>query len=221
VVVVGGGVTGSAAALAAARLGSRVALIQDRPYLGGNASVEVGLSPRGVTGPLIDELSQRTQDGDLYALKLLEAKPTATVFMQHSVFSAVTDGQRIVSVDAREARTGLERRLRAPVFIDCSGTAILGLLSGAETLFGQEAWAEFGESLAPEERDDMHHGNTVFFRTRLADSPAPFPDVPWALDVAQDFMRISVANSASRASKTAWGRSPERTWFPTPASAAG
>ena len=37
VVVVGGGLAGSAAAVAAARHGCRVALIQDRPVLGGNA----------------------------------------------------------------------------------------------------------------------------------------------------------------------------------------
>jgi len=187
VVVVGGGVTGAAAALTAARLGDRVALIHNRPYLGGNASVEVGLSPRGVTGPLIDELAQRTADGDLCALQLLEAEPTATVFMEHTVYDTITEGSTIVSVDARDARSGREIRASAPVFIDCSGTAILGLRSGAETLFGQESRAEYDESLAPEQRDDMHHGNTVFFRTRIADSPVPFPDVPWATEVAKDF----------------------------------
>lgn len=191
VVVVGGGVTGSAAALSAARLGCRVALIQDRPYLGGNASVEIGLSPRGVTGPVVDELSERTPDGDLFARKLLEAEPNATVFVEHNVFDVVMDGARIAAVDARDARSGRESRYRAPVFIDCSGTAILGVLAGAETLYGQEAQSEFGESLAPEHHDDMHHGNTVFFRTRMADSPVPFPDVPWAVEVAKDYANLS------------------------------
>ncbi len=45
VVVIGGGIAGCAAALAAARLGQTVAVIQDRPVLGGNASTEIGLSP--------------------------------------------------------------------------------------------------------------------------------------------------------------------------------
>ncbi|MBM3335015.1 FAD-dependent oxidoreductase, partial [Candidatus Sumerlaeota bacterium] len=49
VVVVGGGLAGSAAAVAAARLGCRVALIQDRPVLGGNASTEIGVPPQGDT----------------------------------------------------------------------------------------------------------------------------------------------------------------------------
>ncbi|MGW0949469.1 FAD-dependent oxidoreductase [Streptomyces sp. NPDC002623] len=191
VVIVGGGVTGAAAALSAARLGCRTALIQDRPYLGGNASLEIGLSPRGETGPLIDELSERWDDGDLHALKLLDLEPTAEVFLEQCVFNVVMDGTTIVSVDARDARSGLESRYNAPVFIDCTGTAILGLLAGAETRFGQEAQAEFNESLAPEHQDDMHHGNTVFFRTRMADKPVPFPDVPWALDVAKDYANLS------------------------------
>lgn len=187
VVVVGGGVPGVAAALTAARLGDRVALVQDRPVLGGNASVEIGLSPRGVRGPLVEEISARTSTGDLEAMKLLAAETKATVLLSHNVFNAVTRGSQIVAVDARDARTGRETRLSAPIFIDCSGKAILGLYSGAETLFGQESRAEFGESLAPPNRSEMHHGNTVFFRTQIAKSPVAFPAVPWATEVAQDY----------------------------------
>ncbi len=39
--VVGGGLAGLCAAVAAARHGAKVALIQDRPMLGGNASSEI------------------------------------------------------------------------------------------------------------------------------------------------------------------------------------
>jgi hypothetical protein len=191
VVVVGGGVTGAAAALSAARLGCRVALIQDRPCLGGNASVEIGLSPRGETGPLIDELSQRTPDGDLYALQLLRDEPNATVVLEHTVYDVLMDQTTIVSVDARDARSGRESRYTAPVFIDCTGTAILGLLAGAQTCYGQESQSAFGESLAPEHQDDMHHGNTVFFRTRMADTAVSFPAVPWALTVSKDYADLS------------------------------
>lgn len=88
VVVVGVGVVGTAAALAAARLGERVVLVHNRPFLGGNASVEIGLRPRGVTGPLIDEISERHPGGDLYAKDLLDADPNATVFLEHTVYDA-------------------------------------------------------------------------------------------------------------------------------------
>ncbi|KAI4604308.1 hypothetical protein KJ359_000442 [Pestalotiopsis sp. 9143b] len=191
VVVVGGGVSGIAAALTAARLGDRVALVQNRPYLGGNASMEIGLSPRGVKGPLVDEISQRTSTGDLVALELLRAEPTATIFMEHNVYNATTLNSKINSIDAREAHSGREIRLRASNFIDASGTAVLGILTGAETLFGQESKSEYNEQLAPESRNSMHHGNTVFFRTRMRESPISFPHVPWALEVAKDFSDLS------------------------------
>ncbi|KAK4504105.1 hypothetical protein PRZ48_005020 [Zasmidium cellare] len=187
VVVVGGGFVGSAAALTAARLGCRVALVQDRPVLGGNASVEIGLSPRGEQGSLVKELVQRHEDGDLVALRLLEAEKTAKVFLHHTVYNATSSGSKIVSVDAREARTGREIRFSASTFIDCSGKAVFGDFAGAETLFGRESRSEYGERHAPVEADSMHHGNTVFFRTGEADHPVPFPAVPWATEVAKDY----------------------------------
>ncbi len=191
VVVVGGGVAGCAAALTAARLGQRVALIHDRPVLGGNASKEIGLMPRGAQGKLLLELAQRTPDGDLAALSLLQAEPTATVFLEHRIIAAAREGDRIVSVDAVQAKGGVERRFRGRMFIDTSGVAMLGVLAGAETLFGREARSDYDEPYAPEVADHMHHGNTLFFRTRMADHPAPFPDVPWATEVSKDYANLS------------------------------
>lgn len=187
VVIAGGGVTGSAAALAAGRLGLSVALIQNRPVLGGNASNEIGLTPRGETGPLVKSLAERADDGDLAALDLLLAEPSVSVFLEHHIFDATRADGRITSIDARDARSGRETRFHGAMFIDCTGTAILGLYAGAETMFGYESRAEFNEPLAPEQRIESHHGNTVFFRTREADRPVDFPDVPWAVDVAKDY----------------------------------
>lgn len=215
VVVVGGGVSGCAAALAAARLGRRVALVQDRPVLGGNASTEVGLTPQGRSNPLIAELTTRSDDGDLLARKVLEAEPTLSLALEQRVVGLAMDGSRIVSVDTRDARTGHEHRYRAPVFVDCTGTALLGLLSGARTLFGQESRAEYGEPLAPRRRVEAHHGHTVFFRTRRAEGPVPFPDVPWARAVARDFAKLTgqlVRPGVDNAPGPVAGRGP-RAWF--------
>ena len=190
-VVVGGGISGCAAALTAARLGMRVALIHDRPVLGGNASVEIGLMPRGAQGALLKELSQRTHDGDLVAGAVLQAEENLTLFLEHRIFAAAMGGNRIASVDAIQARGGRERRVRGGMFIDATGTAMLGVLAGAETMFGREARAAFDEPYAPEAADAMHHGNTLFFRTRMADHPVPFPEVPWATAVSKDYANLS------------------------------
>lgn len=191
VVVTGGGVSGCAAALTAARLGLSVALIHDRPVLGGNASKEIGLMPRGAQGALLRELSARTPDGDLAALALLHAEPLARVFLEHRIIGVDRDGARLRSVDAVAARGGQERRFFGRIFIDASGVAIVGVLSGAQTLFGREARSEFGEAYAPETADSMHHGNTLFFRTQMADGPRPFPEVPWATEVSKDYANLS------------------------------
>jgi len=48
-IVVGGGLAGTCGAISAARNGARVALVQDRPVLGGNGSSEVRVWPEGHT----------------------------------------------------------------------------------------------------------------------------------------------------------------------------
>ncbi len=191
VVVVGGGIAGCAATVTAARRGCRVALIQDRPFLGGNSSKEIGLSPRGENGGLVAELAARLPDGDIAARQIIEAEPTASVFVEHRVVAVQTEGDRITSIDVREGRTGRETRFAAPTFIDTTGTAILGLLAGAELLTGREGRDDHGEHYAPAEGDDEHHGHTLFFRTRMADEPHDFPEVPWATEVSKDYANLS------------------------------
>ncbi|KAI5371193.1 putative FAD/NAD(P)-binding domain superfamily [Septoria linicola] len=173
------------------RLGLKVALVQNRPVFGGNSSVEVGLRPRGVRGPLIDAIADREPNGDLRAKRLLQNEPNVKVFLEHTTYNAITKGSQIVSTDAHGYRVNEHVRLSASTFIDCSGRAILGLFAGAETLFGQETYDMFGEELAPKHTDGHHHGNTLFFRTRETDSAVSIPDVPWATEVAKGFANLS------------------------------
>lgn len=187
VVVVGGGIAGCAAALSAARLGCRVALVQNRPVLGGNASSEIGLTARGQRSSVVDQLVRRNAEGVIQARAVLEAEEEVTLFLGWHAFAAVKDGDRIAGIDAVHTSTARELRFRAPVFIDCSGVAAVGSLAGADVRFGREAKAELGESLAPEKPDRMHHGNTVTFRTRISEQPPPFPSVSWATAVSKGY----------------------------------
>lgn len=191
VVVVGGGIPGCCAAYTAAKSGCRVALIHEMEYLGGNASKEVGLTPEGRTGGLVDVLAERLADGDIAANRILCALDNCDVFLREHVFAVHCREDRLASVDAVNVKTSAEKRFRGRVFIDCSGRAILGILSGAATLAGQESKADFGESLAPERADAMHHGNTVMFRTEMATEPVDFPAVPWAVKIAKDYADLS------------------------------
>ncbi|KAK8926841.1 hypothetical protein VCV18_003304 [Metarhizium anisopliae] len=103
VVVIGGGIPGAAAVLTAAQLGQRVALVHNRPYLGGNASLEIGLSPRGIIGPVVEKISKRTPTGDLKARQLLEAEPNVTMFLEYTVYGTVVSESKITSIDACDA----------------------------------------------------------------------------------------------------------------------
>ncbi len=156
-------------------------------YLGGNASAEVGLTPEGRCGGLVDVLSERLEDGDLAAERILRELDNCDVFLSEHIFDTHCADGRIRSVDAVNVKTNRETRFRGKMFVDCSGRAILGVLSGAATLEGQESRSDFGESLAPFRADSMHHGDTVLFRTETEPGPVDFPDAPWAVKVAKNY----------------------------------
>jgi len=192
VVVVGGGVSGCSAAVAAARLGCKVALVQDRPVFGGNTSPEIGVyGPRwGKPGPFIT--------GEIYAEKgksrpsvaqrqgVLDAESNIKQFLGWHVFRATKDQQRIASVDALNIYTNQELRFEAPVFIDCTGDGWVGFYAGAEYRYGQEGRDEYNESLAPESPGRMVLGATLHWKAAAGDEATSFPEVPWAQAVSKD-----------------------------------
>ena len=188
VVVVGGGVSGCAAAISAARNGCKVALINDRPVLGGNASREIGLGPRGYKeGSIVQPMLERMENGDLRATQMVEDEENITVYLNEKLFSAETADGHIISVDTRNTKSNCEQRICAEVFIDASGVAALAKLAGAEIRTGREGKDEFQESLAPDKSDELHHGNTILYHLHRADHPVPVPEMPWATAISKNF----------------------------------
>ena len=197
-VVVGGGIAGCCASLAASRSGLRVALIHDRPFPGGNASQEIRVATRGeIRHPIVDEIDtfslgnrdSRTVGADAARATVLQAETNLTVLMPWQAYAVGTnDRGRILHVDARHICTGERRRLAATVFIDCTGDGWLGYSAGAEFRMGREGASEFGESRAPAVADRMTMGNSLMWSTTNAGVPVPFPAVPismaWATEVA-------------------------------------
>jgi len=139
VVVVGGGIAGTSAAIAAARLGSEVALVQDRPVLGGNASGEIRVHTGGDAGPhIVNEINANypssawykaphpTRRFDRRRHAVVGAEKNIHLFLNTHVFRVQTAGDRITSVDGKDIRSGKELRFAAPVFIDCTGDGWIG-----------------------------------------------------------------------------------------------
>ncbi len=207
-VIVGGGISGCAAALAARSQGLRVALIQDRPLFGGNASEEIRVHTIGISGKgeailkLIDTPHYPNGHADaIKAQQKREASMKASgtdLFPLHIAIGLEKVGQRIASVEARHAVSGVITRFRAPVFIDATGDGWLGFWAGAECRYGRESHREFGEAWdkhgdlwSPASADNRVMGTSLLWNSEDAGQPTAFPEVPWAMPVAKTHSAIN------------------------------
>ena len=197
-VVVGGGIAGISAAVSAARLGCKVALINDRPVLGGNNSSEirVHLGGRIEAGPYkeLGNLQKEfgptrggnAQPGDYYEddkkSELVANEKNITLFSNYRAIGVQMDGQKIRSVIAKHIETGKEQSFEAPLFSDCTGDGTIGYLAGADYRMGREARDEFGESTAPEKADKMTMGASVQWYSVDDKKPSPFPTFSYGVE---------------------------------------
>lgn len=208
VVIVGGGIAGCAAALAAAEQGLIVALVHDRPVLGGNASGEIRVHTIGITG-YADRIlrrinsehwpngSERALADDRKRHSALDAVPNIRQFLCWRAYGVETNGNRIVSVKARHIETGEARSFAAPVFIDCTGDGWIGYWAGAEYRYGREPRDEFGEGWdlhgdlwSPATKDNRVMGVSLLWNSEETSAPVDFPEVPWAVAVAKDHVAV-------------------------------
>lgn len=196
-VVIGGGMAGTCAALSAARLGVKVALVQDRPVLGGNNSSEVrvhlgariNLEPYPALGNLVNEIGPEkggnAQPKDYYEddkkLKAVLAEKNLTLFLNfHANKVQVADG-KITKVIAQNIETGKRIAFTAPLFADCTGDGTIGYLAGADYLTGRESQRTFNEPTAPVKADSLTMGISVQWFSKTVDHPVDFPDIKWGL----------------------------------------
>jgi len=182
-VVIGGGFSGLGAAISAARMGCKVALIQNRPVLGGNASSEVRVWANGGTrlgkyphiGDIVEEFTDNALRSpgpaedyvDDLKLEIVRAEDNLDLFLEHHAFAVETRRDRITAVRVLDVRTSAERRFTAPFFADCTGHGSIGALAGADFDMTMKG----------------HMGMTNHWRWHFTDSPKPFAEVPWALDL--------------------------------------
>lgn len=199
--VVGGGLAGTCAAIAAARHGLRVVLMQDRPVLGGNASSEIRMWVCGAHGDnnresgIIeemqlenfyrnDQMNYSLWDSVLYEKAYLQ--PGLTLLLNCTCQQATMDGGRIRSVRGWQMTSETYHTVEATYFADCSGDSILAPLTGAEYRMGRESRSEFGEPIAPEQADRCTMGNSCLFQIRETDRPQKFIKPEWAYTFPSD-----------------------------------
>lgn len=195
-VVVGGGLAGTCAAIAAAREGMQVALVQDRPVLGGNASSEVRLwilgatshmgnnnrwsREGGVVGEFLEENVYRNPEGnplivDTLLLEMVRKETNIRLFLNTSVHEVAKS-----AADEIEACTGFcsqnstRYHFRAPFFMDASGDGVAAFLAGASFRMGAERNEEWGEGLAPDESYGSLLGHSLYFYSKDVGRPVEF-----------------------------------------------
>lgn len=199
VCVVGGGMAGTVAAVAAARRGAKVLLMQDRPVLGGNASSETRVHICGAdrhnrlpnlreTG-ILEELRMENlyrnpqRSFSVWDTILYEAtryQDNLTLLLNCSCVGAEADGGRVLAVTGWQLTSETVHTVTAKVFADCSGDGVLAPLTGAPFRIGREARREYGEPAAPAEADGKTMGMSICFQTREHDTPQPFEPPDWA-----------------------------------------
>lgn len=197
-VVVGAGVAGMSAAVSAARLGCKVALINDRPVVGGNNSSEirVHLGGRieegtykelgGLQKEFGPEKGGNAQPAENYEnqkkMDWLAAEKNVSLFLNYHVIGVTKEGDKITSVVAKHIENGAELRFDAPLFADCTGDGSVGYLAGADYRMGREGRDEFGESIAPEKADKLTMGSSVQWYSVDNKKSSPFPEFSYGVE---------------------------------------
>lgn len=211
-VVIGGGIAGMCATATAARLGCRVALVNDRPVLGGNNSSEVRVHLGGIIetgkypalGRMIREFGHsrggNAQPGCYYEDEkkdsFIRAERDVTLFAGWHATGVTMDGGRIASVTVQNVETAERVRLAAPLFSDCTGDGSIGAWAGADYLMGREARGDYGESMAPLEADSTVMGASIQWYSDTVKGKSRFPEFSYGLEFNE--------SNAERVTKGEW-----------------
>ncbi len=184
-VVVGGGIPGITSSVMAARKGLKVALIQDRPVVGGNNSSEtrvwlggaINVPPYPKLGNIVKELEQEKKahygdenTGELYEddrkLALLQNEKNIDLYLNCRANEVVVKKNQIRAVIAENVITGERNLINGTLFADCTGDAVIGFLAGADY-----------------EMSDTIMGKCNLWNISLTDHKTTFPKCSWALDL--------------------------------------
>lgn len=225
-VIVGGGLSGTCAAITAARAGISVVLVQDRPVLGGNSSSEVRLWVLGASshmgnnnrwareGGLIDELlvenTFRNPEGnpvlfDTILLEKVVAEPNIRLLLNTAVFSADKSGDgHIKTAYAFCSQNSVQYTLNGKWFCDASGDGVLAFSVGAPFRMGAESTEEFGEKFAPQKEYGELLGHTIYFYSKDTGQPVNFIAPAYALDDITKIPRYRSFNAAEHGCQLWW-----------------
>ena len=209
VVVIGGGMAGICAAIAAARGGARTALIQERPVLGGMASSEMRMHICGAdyhmsrknareTGILEEILLENKYRNpemnypifDSVLWEKVNFQKGVDLFLNTTVVGVRTiEKKKIRCVKAWQMSAGRMYEFTGDYFVDATGDGTVGYYAGAEYRTGRESRSEFGESLAPLVADRYTMGNSLLFQAADRGHEVKYIKPHWAYSYTEEDLR--------------------------------
>ena len=209
IVVIGGGAAGVCAAIAAARMGCKVALVQNRSVFGGNASSEIrmhivganchsskpNLRETGILEEILLENKHRNPYASFTTLDMIfwervHETPGLAYYLNTNIEDVVMDGSRIRSVIGHQNSTEEKVVLSADIFIDATGHGTVGFLAGAASRTGSESKYEFNEPSAPEEANNYKMGSTIMFHAVNRGEPVKFIKPSWANTYTEEDLKF-------------------------------
>jgi hypothetical protein len=193
IVVVGGGVAGVCAALAAARQGATVSLITNRPCLGGNSSSEIRVWTRGSSGGGNLFSEEMGVLGDL-KLRNLYVNPELNVILwdevlldavltdshiklflnTHITEPTLAENNKIEMVKGFQLASEKEYHFKGSYFIDATGDGTVGAKAGVPFIQGREGRNIYGEENAPDKGDKFTLGSSLYFVSRKSTKSIPY-----------------------------------------------
>ena len=208
VVVVGGGLSGMCAAIAAARHGANTCIIQNRSVYGGNASSEVRMhivgasshtakSDLAATGILLEMLMENKRRNpyasfpvfDSILWEFIHFQENLTPYLNTNMDDAVVEDGKITAVICHQNTTETEFKIFGKIFVDATGHGTLGTMAGCESRWGSEGKDAHGEPNAPDMANDDTQGNTIMFSAIDRGEPVKFIKPKWAYTFTEDNLK--------------------------------
>lgn len=204
ILVVGGGASGVCAAIQAARLGAKVVLIEETPWLGGMLTA-AGVSaidgnhhlPSGLWGEFRQKLYDHYGGPEAVATgwvsntqfephvgaeilqNLVANEPNISVYHGFWLQRSLTEGQRVTGAVFTDA-DGAVLTITAVISIDATEYGDFAAASGCTYSLGRESHAQTGETGTPEAADDLIQDLTyvAILKDYGADADHTLPEPP-------------------------------------------
>ncbi|NCB72203.1 MAG: FAD-dependent oxidoreductase, partial [Clostridia bacterium] len=201
ITIAGGGLAGVCAAIAAARQGRTVSLIQNRSVLGGNSSSEIRVWTRGSTGGgnlfseemgILGELKLANQyknpEGNpiLWDEILLDAvyqEHTISLFLNTLVVDVAHQDGHIHALTALEINSERRFQFLSPIYVDATGDGFIAASAGLPYVIGKECNGTYGEEHAPAQFDPTTEGCIILMTFIKRDRPVAFAPPSYAYPI--------------------------------------